>query len=372
MRRFWWKAALAACMALTAALPAAADDKPGDRMVAGGTVSVDQPVDGDLIAAGGRVDVNAAVAGDAVVAGGRVRLGGYVGLSVYAAGGEVNIDGKVERHVRVAGGQVEVGPAALIAGNLTTFGGRTTLRGTVKGDVRVAGGQMLIDGPVQGDVTAGMGRLELGPKARIGGKLHYGGGELKRDPAAQVLGGTEPVPPRSERNGRHDGGSDAEPATSAWSFGLWFWTAGLMLLAAVLLAVLPRFSQGAGSTLRSRFIVSPLAGLGVLLVAPLAIVIAMATIIGLPVALLALAMYLALLPVAYVSAAIGLGDGLVRAISPARASGLGARFIAAALVLAALALAGRIGWPGWLIQSAALAAGLGALVLHAVRRSPQA
>src|SRR5213075_3059679 len=122
----------------------------------------------------------------------RVRIGGSVGDSLYCGGGQVLLDGTVGSNARIGGGNVEIGPKAVVSGNVSIAGGKVRIDGTVKGYVQVAGGRAFIDGTVGGDVVARSGMVELGPNARIAGKLRYASGkELTRDPAAQVAGGVE-------------------------------------------------------------------------------------------------------------------------------------------------------------------------------------
>ncbi len=336
-----------------------------DHYVAGATLTVSEAVAGDLIAAGGNVDIDAPVAGDAVVAGGHVRIGGDIAQSVYAAGGEVKIGGKVGRNVRVAGGQVDITPKAQIAGNLTVGGGQVNLKGSVTGHVLVGGGRVFIDAAVGGDVDAASAQVELGPHARIAGKLRYGSAkELQRDPQAQVLGGVEQqeesVADRERRHGERrfiPGGASVA------------WMLGTMLLAVVLLAALPRFYDQVAQTLRARPGTSLLLGFVLLVCVPAAALILMITIIGIPLALVTIALYLALLPVGYASAGIALGAWALQRFKSDRASQRGWRIASALLAVLLLALLGRIPAVGAIVGFASLVAGLGALLLQ-VRRAP--
>ena len=340
----------------------------GDLFIAGSSVTVDQPVTGDLIAMGGSVDVDAPVTGDAVITGAKVRLGADVAGSIYAVAGQLTINGKVGRNLRAAGGQTELGPKSEVAGNLSIAGGQVRMQGRVNGHVQAAGGRVFIDGPVGGDVLATAGHLELGPNARIAGKLRYSSNEsLKQDPAAQVAGGVESLMPALGRSaGRDDG-----PKGRTGGIG-WVWTIGLIVLATALLAGLPRFYANVALTLSERPGLSVLLGFVLLVCTPFAVLIAFITLIGIPLGLLLTALYLALLPVGYVSAGIGLGDWGLRRLMPASASSLRWRIAAAALALVLLALAGWVPWLGWLIALAALLAGLGALLLQARRLLPSA
>jgi cytoskeletal protein CcmA (bactofilin family) len=339
-----------------------------DLFVAGGSVTVREPVGGDLFSAGGALDVDAAVGGDAVAAGGKVRVGANVGQSVYAAAGQLNLNGKVGRNARLAGGQIELGPKAEVAGNLSAAGGQVRLYGAVHGHVQTAGGRVLIDGPVGGDVVATSGHVELGPNARIGGKLRYRSGDtLHRDPAAVVSGGVEGLLPSW---------GDSEPAAPhprmrQRMFGAigWIWTLGLVLLAGVLLAAAPRLCARLSASLHARTGLSLLLGFVWLVCAPVAVLVLLLTIIGIPLALLAAALYLAVLPVAYVATAIAIGDWALQKWRAAAAAALTWRVLAAAVVLVALALLARLPWLGGLAAFSALLAGLGAMLLQFGRRA---
>jgi cytoskeletal protein CcmA (bactofilin family) len=336
----------------------AAVDQGADRFVAGGSIRILQPVAGDLIAAGGKVDVNAAVTGDTVVAGGDVRVRGAVGNSLYSGGGQVTLDGTVGRNARLGGGRVEIGPTAVVAGNLSIAGGELSIDGAVKGYVQAAGGRVLINGSVGGDVAATSGVVELGPNARIAGKLRYTSrSELKRDPAAQVTGGVERAP-TTDRSVGHAPRALARP-------GGWLWTVGLVLVAAVLVAALPVFTARVAATLHVRVGVSLLIGFVALVCIPVAAILLLFTLIGIPLALLTLVLYFALLLVGYAMTGIGIGDWLLGRYRVADAARGGWRIGAAALAMLAIALLARVPWIGTLVSSVVLMAGLGALVMQA-------
>jgi cytoskeletal protein CcmA (bactofilin family) len=337
-------------------------DQGADHFVAGRSVRVAQPVSGDLIAAGGRVDIDAAVNGDAVVAGGDVRIRGAVSNSLYAAGGQLVLDATVGRNARIAGGRVEIDPRASVAGNVSIAGGEVRIDGAVKGYVQAAGGRVLINGPVGGDVVASSGAVELGPSARIAGKLRYTSrSELKRDPAAQVTGGFERVP-MAERSAGHR----QRPLARA---GGWLWTAGLVLMAVVLVAALPAFTARVAGTLHTRVGMSLLIGFIALVCIPVAAILLVFTLIGIPFALLALLLYCALLMVGYAMTGIGIGDWLLGRYRVADAAQAGWRIGAAALAMLMIALLARVPWIGALVSFMVLIAGLGAVVMQARQAS---
>jgi hypothetical protein len=354
--------ALLLCAAMTAAL---ADEHVGrlvmrqqgaDTFVAGGSARLGEPVKGDLLAAGGELLLAGPVAGDQIAFGGKLRFDGAVSQDLYAGGGQVALEGSVARNARVVGGDISVGPRARIAGNASFAGGDIKVLGAIGGYLQAAGGRVLIDGRVDGDVEAAGGALELGPNARIGGRLRYrGGAPLTQDPAAQVAGGIE----RLEMPVRRVAERSPAPAV----FGVW--TLGLMVMAVVLVAAVPGFFGRVAEAARARFGWSMLAGFLALAAVPLAVLILLATVIGAPLALFALLAYLALLLAGYVTAGIALGDTVLRRWYAARAAHRGWRALAAALGVLAIGLAALIPWLGALIALVALLAGMGALLLQA-------
>ncbi|CAH1091708.1 polymer-forming cytoskeletal protein [Candidatus Nitrotoga sp. 1052] len=351
-------APLSAQNTTTAREPVERDLGP-DHFIAGGTVSVSKSVAGDLAAAGGNVDVAAEVGGDALVAGGNVRLGASIKQGLYAAGGRVSVNGPVQRNARIAGGTVEIGPQARIAGNVIVGGGEVRITGAIDGYLQASGGHVVIDGPVGGDVEVASGSIELGPNARINGRLRYASrDELRRDPAAEVKGGIERFSPRAawpvpsdvqERAGRGAG---------------WVWTVGLMVIAAILVAALPGVYTGIGSIVRGRWPLSLLVGFIALVCIPVAALIAMFTVIGVPLALVMIALYLALLLVGYVSAGVSAGEAAVQRWQAARASQTSWRIAAAVLGMLAVSLLGRLPWIGGLVVFAAMLLGIGALLMQ--------
>jgi cytoskeletal protein CcmA (bactofilin family) len=361
-------ACIAACILLAASNVRADEreshlvirERGNDTFAAGASVRVSQPVKGDLVATGGELRIAAPVTGDLLAAGGTLRIEGAAGQDLYAAGGQVALDGSVARNARVAGGSVSVGPQARIAGNASLAGGRIEVLGGIGGYLQVAGGHVVIDSRVDGDVDAAAGELELGPRARIGGKLRYRGGEaLKQDAAAQVAGGIERLEsPLHRKEGRFAGQGRAAGRAA---HGIW--TLGLMAMAAVFVALLPGAFARVADAARTRVGWSLLAGFIALATIPVGVLVLCVTVIGIPLALLALLGYFALLLVGYVAAGVALGDAALKRWLAVRAGLKGWRALFAALGVLAIGLLALIPWLGGFVAFLALLAGMGALLL---------
>src|SRR5258706_14998317 len=102
------------------------------------------------------------------------------------AGGNIDIDEPIDGNLYVAGGNVSI--TAPVSGNVRIAGGDISITGNVGGKLAVAGGHVKLDGPVAGNATVSSGTLDLGPNARISGKLAFNRGHLDQDPATPVVG----------------------------------------------------------------------------------------------------------------------------------------------------------------------------------------
>lgn len=296
---------------------------------------------------------------DTVRFGGTVEVSQPTAGSLNAAGGQVLVEAPVEGSLRAAGGQVEVGPNAPIAGNAMLAGGNVVVKGAIEGNLHAAGGEVTIDGPVGGDAFVASGSLTLGPNARIEGKLKFRGGELKRDPSAQVVGGLLHGPARSQRH---------EWTAGERSSHGWLWSVGLVALAALVAGALPGPSQRLARELRERPWMTTLLGFLALTAIPVGAVLLMITIIGIPIGFLALILYAGLLMVGYVWLAVVLGGLLLDRFKAETAAVTAWRIGAAALAMVVLALAVRVPFVGGFVKLAALAVGVGMIVGAVLRK----
>jgi cytoskeletal protein CcmA (bactofilin family) len=341
-----------------------------DRFIAGGNVTSTEPVAGDLIAAGGNVEISGPVTGDAIVTGGDVRLAGGIGSDLYAGAGELSVRSKVARNARLAGGKVELARDGKILGNASVAGGDVRLLGTIGGSLTGGAGKLLLDGRIAGDAEVGAGELRLGPSARIEGNLRYRSRKpLERDPAAQIVGSITRLEPTS------GAGWPGAYARGAGRAAAWFWTVGLMALAAVLVALLPDATAAVTQRLRWHWPMSLLLGFVVLICVPFLLLLLLVTVIGIPLAILALLAYLTVMLIGYVVSGIALGEFARQRLQSAAPATTGARMLAAALAVLVLTIASRIPVLGSLIGFLALIGGIGAIMYQwrpSVRPAPGA
>lgn len=326
-----------------------------DLYLAGGAVTVTAPVDGDVAAAGGQVDLTGQTTGGVLAAGGTVRAGGTIGRALRAAAGSLTVDAKIAGDAILAGGIVSVEPGAVIGRDLVASGGNMSVYGTVGRNAHLGGGDVTIGGMVQGDTDVRARKIILLSSARIGGRLRYSSDQtLDIRPGARIAGGTErtPAPPPQH----------VLVPVSPW-LRLWVRLAegaALFALGLVILGVTPRGMSGVVSEVGAQYGRSLLAGFILLVTVPVAAGLLLFTVIGIPISVVAMLLYLATLYPSQVFVAGWLGDQIVRW---PRRGGEGFRSRAGPLAIGtiALALLFAIPYAGWAVRLVAVLVGFGAL-----------
>jgi len=301
------------------------------------------------------------------------RIGGDVNISeategpVVAMAGSVTVSAPVNGTVRAAAGQVTIAKGGVIKGDVSAAAGDVTVDGSIDGRLHAAAGHVRINGPVTGNASIAAGTLELGPEARIQGKLTFRGEELVRDPAAVVAGGVD------QRVGGAHGNWHERSPTERFLHG-WIWTIGLMVLAAIIAAALPGPSNRMAGELRQHPWITLGIGFVALVAVPIAGVLLMFTIIGIPIALLVLMAYGVLLLAGYVWLAVVVGGLLLDRVRPDVAALAAWRAGAAVLAMLVIALLVRVPYVGGTAHFIALMLGMGMIAAVIFRRPdpPQA
>ena len=298
-----------------------------------------------------------------IFVGGETEVTTPVDGNLFAAGGRITVDTSVSGRTRMAGGHVEIAPGATLAKGLSAAGGEVIVRGRVDGDLRAAGGHVTLDGPVTGDASVSAGTLDLGPNARIDGRLVYRGESIERDPAAQVAGGVVQRPSRRHRS--WDGGV-ARTVTGA------VWTLGLMVLAAIIAGALPGPMRRVQEEVRTQPWLASLFGIVALICIPIAAVIVMITIVGIPIGLLAILGYVALVVVGYVCASVVLSGLILERYKSDAAARTAWRVGAAVLAMLVISTVAHLPFVGGAVALVMLVIGVGAIVAAVVHRKTAA
>ncbi len=268
--------------------------------------------------------------------------------------GSASADGD-DRVVITGGTVVSTGP---VAGDVIGSDGPVVVAGRVTGDVVAISGPIRITGRVDGDVVAVSDRAVLARTAHVGGDLRYGDERPLVAQGAQVGGSIE-----------NEDWADTI-SSPGWGIASWigWWLAAsvsTLLAGVVLLLIAPRMLVAAEHAAQHRLWASLGWGVLVAIALPVAAVLALVTLVGIP---FGLALLLALVPVllvAYVTGAWIVGRRIVK--EP------GSPWLALLAGWGALRVLALIPVLGFLVGLAATAIGLGALGVAIGRaRGPRA
>src|SRR4051794_547580 len=174
-------------------------------------------------------------------------------------------------------------PAGKTAGDLVIVDGPVTIAGRVDGNVVAVNGIVTISGTVDGDVVAIAKRARLLPNARVNGDVTYGDKKPVVAPGAVVTGD---VSHEDFRVGEGVG----------WVGRLVWWlivSVSTLLLGLALLAFAPRAAEAAWRVSQERTGLACAWAAGLFFGLPIAAVLAIVTVFGLP---LGIALLLALVP----------------------------------------------------------------------------
>jgi cytoskeletal protein CcmA (bactofilin family) len=246
----------------------------GDAYLAGSTVTVDGVVDGDLYVAAGTITINGKIHG-----------------SLRAVGSKLVLNGSVDRTVSLAGADITIGEQATVGGNLYLAGSTLVVGGHTAGIAKLAGGSMVVSGRIDRYLDVAGTSLSLGSASHVGGDLNYWSStDLSATSGAVVTGQTtRHDPPKAEYTASS---ASAERASVIWSL---LWLASTIVSAVVLFRLAPARGLYAGRELMANLWPSILVGFGFVVLAPIVAVILMITLIGLPLGLILLGVYLLML-----------------------------------------------------------------------------
>jgi cytoskeletal protein CcmA (bactofilin family) len=319
-----------------------------DLLTAARELHVQAEVKGDLAAAGERVTIDGPIDGYVMSAGRMLTLHGRVGNDLWAAGETVAVHSDVSNNAMLAGRNVHLGSEALVGHDARLAGNTVTAEGRVERNLRIGADIARIGGTVGGDVRANAREVTILPNAVINGDLIVRASEPPTiSQGARILGDT-----------RYE-----ELEHNRWLSWPMIWIGSLLALLVLgfaALALSSTWPARVSATMRTRPSGSALTGLGVLIFTPMVAGVLAVTLIGIPLAIVLMALYVAALLLSSVMVSYRVGTWLLERMNRPRASS----WVRMALGVFVVSLAMSLPFAGWLLVVAVLIAGTGALVLE--------
>jgi len=325
---------------------------------AGGTIDFNGQAQKDVIIAGGTINITGPVKGDVLVIGGTVRINGDVIGNVRGIGTTVEINSKVGKNVNVFGGTVILGEDAEIGWDVLIFASNIEIRGKVGGDVKGGAGNVVLANEVGGNVDLKIdtkdGHLVLYPTTNIKGNLTYTAStEAEIKEGAKIAGETTykpailPVAPIKKALG------------TSFFMGKIITLLGLLIVGLIIILLARKTSK----TIGQRMTEKPWASLGwgavYLIVTPIILFLVAITVIGIPLSLITLVVYLISLYLTKIFVGMVLGQKLLKWASKKQEVSLVWAMLLGVVVFYILT---GLPFVGWIISFLGVCWALGAMV----------
>lgn len=255
----------------------------GSAFVTGSTIDVAGKINGDLYCAGQNVTISGEVDGDILCAAQTITVSGSVTGDVRLAAQTVAMSGKVNGSATIAAQTVTIEGQGNVNRDAVLFAQSLTVNGQVGRDITLASGNAVIDSTVGRNVNAQIENLTLGKNAIITGTVDYTSpNQLIKNTGAQVTGKINYTKQEVQQQQNY-----ANEGIGATLFGT------LMLIVSALIFVLlfpgqlHRTTEASATSVRQTFL-ALVVGFVASIIIPVAIVLLMITVLGIPFAFVVL------------------------------------------------------------------------------------
>ena len=258
------------------------DERIDDTLiVAGETVTIDGIVSGNVIAAARRITVNGTITGDLIAAAQEVDLPGTVEGNAFTFSQEVELNGDVGESLHSFAERVRLRPDGSVEGDVIAFGSEVSADGSVGRDLLAFAAMTDVRGKVGRNLEAWTAGLSLQAPAEVDGNLtaHVDDADDVQVEPGATIGGQRDIQVRARRVDTSRFASLGFYGWQTFRLAAGFATGLVLFLLAPALFANPPTSGAA--LLRNVGI-----GFLTLVATPVAALVVMVTVIGLPIGLL--------------------------------------------------------------------------------------
>ncbi|HWI53504.1 MAG TPA: hypothetical protein VNT01_15285 [Symbiobacteriaceae bacterium] len=252
-----------------------------DLFIAGDSMTIEGTVNGDVLAFGNNVTVRGTINGNLLTAGSHVEVLGTVTGSVYGAAETLYVGGRIERTLAAAGSRVTLDANSSVGQSVMAAADRFLFASTVGRGMAVAGNAITIDGRIGKELRAAVNELRINSTAVVSGPVEYA----------------------SPNKAYIDAGARTGEVTYTyrqydWNHGNTFWVsrwwkfisfASFLGFGMLILTLFPALRRSFPDLVLEKPWQLPVTGIVTIIVFPIAFVVLLLTVIGIPVSLLSLA-----------------------------------------------------------------------------------
>ena len=333
----------------------------GNLYAVGSSLTVDGKVTGDVICAGQSININGDIAGDVICAGQSINISGKIGGNLRVAGNAINFNGQVARNGIIMSATTITSASSTIGWDLLILGNVFELNGNVGRDLYGGAGKVNLTGQIGKNINLDFGMqngndqpLIIANKAKINGELKYKSDKDAIIDAGAVITGKV----------IHNFPAVVAKKSNLADLG-WWWGKLISIFAALVIGlVLVSFWREQIIKITDLMLakVGPTLGWGVLalLLTPIIVIILLITIIGIPLSLISIALWLIALYISKILVGILIGRIILKNYWIKQKDSL---IIAMIIGIVVAYLVFAIPFIGWIIALMAMLWGLGGIML---------
>lgn len=265
------------------------------------TLKEDKVIEDNYLIAGNFVTVKGTVRGDLFAFGSTVNIEGTVEGNVFAVAGNVKVSGKIGKDLYVGAGNLEISKEAEVGNDLFVGAGQIDVNGKVNRNLMAGGGRINLNGEMGGDAKLTVGEINFDQDnpAKINGDLTYWSSKEIEIPSQVIIGGETIFKAIAQPNKKL--GIIAIMGGKAVSILM------ALIIGLIVVLLFPKKSAEVNKTMRGSFWRSLGIGFVFLAVVPVAAIILLASILGIPLALILMGIYGLILYLGKVFAALFAG-----------------------------------------------------------------
>ncbi len=256
----------------------------GNYFAMGSTVEISGTVNGDVYVLAEQVVIDGVINGDLLCAGGSIDISGRVVHNCRLVAGQILLSGSVGNNVTAVAGNVQLLASGSIGGSLVATSGNIDLGSSIGSEVTVVASNLRLSSHLHEGLQGYVGQMRITSRAVIDGNLDYrSGSPAWIEPGALIKGAVT-----------HHPSFVHELVKGTWIQGLLVGSKVLAILmnflytfviGVILIKMFPKNLEAALAVLKGHPFRSLSYGLMILVLLPLAALILLMTILGVPFAL---------------------------------------------------------------------------------------
>jgi len=330
-----------------------------DLYIAGGDIVIDGTVNGDVFAVARSITINGRVNGGVSFGGQTATINGEITNSLRFGGQSIIVNGIIGRDLVVGSSQLSVSSTGQIDGDLVFGAATVRVDGSIGDSILGGAGEVTLANNVGGDIILSVDRLTITSGADIQGNIKYTSPNKASIQSGSKIGGdiSHLIPERPEKAEMAKGIMAGIVGAAVWKI---LFYAMIFIIGLIIILIAKKRITLMQSAIQKR----PWQTLGwgtlILIATPIAAVIVMITVIGLPLGIISLILWGVALYLSQIPVALLLGRLITR--QNRGLDSIGIMIGALALGLLVLFVLRLIPIIGWIVGLLVIVFGLGTLV----------